>query len=84
MTPSALVSTVIADRSRCWLPAGHDGLRPEQAMALRHEPQDGGKACSIGHPGGRIVCKRRARRMTRDLDRSPLLRPRQPNPHSAC
>ena len=83
MTPCALVSTVIANRSRCWLPAGRDSLRPEHAMALRHEPQDGGRASSNGHPGGMTVCKRRARRMMRDLDRRPLRRPRQPNPHRA-
>ncbi len=81
MTPSTLVSTVIADRSRCWLPAARDSLRPEHAMALRHEPQDGGRASSNGHPGRRMACKHMDRRMTRDLDRR---RPCQRNPHRAC
>jgi hypothetical protein len=83
MTPTALVSTVVADRSRCWLLAGRDGVRPEQAMALRHEPQDGGRASSNGHPNRRIACNRMDRRMTRELDGSPPRRPRQRNPHRA-
>ena len=81
MTPSALVSTVTADRSRCWLPAGLDGLHPEQAMALRHEPRREGGACTIGQPDSVIADQLSARRRTRDLDGSTLHRPRQRNPH---
>ena len=83
MMPSALVSTVTADQSRCWLPAGHDGVRPEQAMALRHEPGREGGACTIGQPDSVIACKRIDRRTTRELDWSPLCRPCQRNPHRA-
>jgi len=83
MTPISIASPDTINHSRCWLPAGHDGVRLERALARRHEPGDDDKVGSIGQTGSMIAAPRRVRCEVRGLAGNWLRRPRRRNLHRA-
>ena len=86
MMMAAPISSVTADRMRCWLTAGYDGAWPQRTTSLRKRLRSLDRAAAaeadpiIDHGDWRAIAVREPSTRLAGC----LLNPRrQPNPHSA-
>jgi hypothetical protein len=83
MTPIAPSSRAIANRSQCWLIAGHDDARPDRVLAGRQTGFRDASGASSEPFGVALIDWRHARHAERCIDTNTLDQRRRQNRHSA-